>query len=318
MAGFSTVTTDHLIRSNLWSSNLKEVFEAELFANQWMNWITDFPDGDTLNIPSIGQMEAQDFAEGEAVRYTAMDTGNFTFTIDKYLASATYVTQKMLQDSYVMKQVQAMFVPKQDRAIKAIIEADILALAPNAQTSANSNTINGAKHRIVGSGLNERIALEDFMKMKYALQLANAPLTQLVAVVHPSVEYELSTLPNHVNMSNNIHWEGVVATGLTTGMRFVKNIFGWDVYVSQYIKTNTASEAIDGVTAAAGVNNVFFTAAPEARPFIGSIRQAPKVESEFNKDLQRDEYVTTCRYGMKLFRPECVGVVVTDTDQVYA
>ena len=318
MAGFSTVTTDHLIRSNLWSSNLKEVFEAELFANQWMNWITDFPDGDTLNIPSIGQMEAQDFAEGEAVRYTAMDTGNFTFTIDKYLASATYVTQKMLQDSYVMKQVQAMFVPKQDRAIKAIIEADILALAPNAQTSANSNTINGAKHRIIGSGLNERIALEDFMKMKYALQLANAPLTQLIAVVHPSVEYELSTLPNHVNMSNNIHWEGVVSTGLTTGMRFVKNIFGWDVYVSQYIKTNTASEAIDGVTAAAGVNNVFFTAAPEARPFIGSIRQAPKVESEFNKDLQRDEYVTTCRYGMKLFRPECVGVVVTDTDQVYA
>jgi HK97 family phage major capsid protein len=318
MAGFSTVGTDHLIRSNLWSSNLKEIFEAKLYANQWMNWITDFPDGDTLNIPSIGQMEAQDFAEGEAVRYTAMDTGNFTFTIDKYLASATYVTQKMLQDSYVMKQVQAMFVPKQARAIDAIIEADILALAPNAQTSANSNTINGAKHRIVGSGLNERIALEDFMKMKYALQLANAPLTQLIAVVHPSVEYELSTLPNHVNMSNNIHWEGVVATGLTTGMRFVKNIFGWDVYVSQYIKTNTASEAIDGVTAAAGVNNVFFTAAPEARPFIGSIRQAPKVESEFNKDLQRDEYVTTCRYGMKLFRPECVGVVVTDTDQVYA
>lgn len=318
MAGFMTTNTDHLIRSNLWSSNLKEVFEAELFANQWMNWITDFPDGDTLNIPSIGQMEAQDFAEGEAVRYTAMDTGNFTFTIDKYLASATYVTQKMLQDSYVMKQVQSMFVPKQDRAIKAIIEADILALAPNAQTSASSNTINGGKHRIVGSGLNERISLEDFMKMKYALQLANAPLTQLIAVVHPSVEYELSTLPNHVNMSNNIHWEGVVATGLTTGMRFVKNIFGWDVYVSQYIKTNTASEAIDGVTAAAGVNNVFFTAAPEGRPFIGSIRQAPKVESEFNKDLQRDEYVTTCRYGMKLFRPECVGVVVTDTDQVYA
>jgi hypothetical protein len=318
MAGFMTTNTDHLIRSNIWSPNLKEVFLAELYANQWMNWITDFPDGDTLNIPSIGQMEAQDFAEGEAVRYTAMDTGNFTFTIDKYLASATYVTQKMRQDSYVMNQVERLFVPKQDRAIKAIIEADILALAPNAQTAANSNTINGAKHRIVGSGLNERIALEDFEKMKYALQMANVPLTSLIAVVHPSVEYELTTLPNFVNMSNNIHWEGVVATGLTTGMRFIKNIFGWDVYVSQFIKTNTASEAIDGVTAAAGVNNLFFSGSPEASPFIGSIRQAPQVQSEFNKDLQREEYVTTCRYGMKLFRPEAVGVVVTDTDQVYA
>jgi hypothetical protein len=261
-------------------------------------------------------MEAQDFAEGEAVRYTAMDTGNFTFTIDKYLASATYVTQKMRQDSYVMAQVERLFVPYQDLAIKRIIEADILALAPNAQTAANSNTINGAKHRIVGSGLNERISLEDFQKMKYALQLANVPLTSMIAVVHPSVEYELTTLPNFVNMSNNIHWEGVVATGLTTGMRFIKNIFGWDVYVSQYIKTNTASEAIDGVTAAAGVNNVFFSAGTS--PFIGSIRQSPMVQSEFNKDLQREEYVTTCRYGMKLFRPEAVGVVVTDTDQVYA
>lgn len=318
MAGFMTTNTDHLIRSNLWSSNLKEIFEAPLYANQWMNWITDFPDGDTLNIPSIGQMEAQDFAEGEAVRYTAMDTGNFTFTIDRYLASATYVTQKMRQDSYVMAQVERMFVPKQDRAIKAIIEADILALAPNAQTSANSNTINGGKHRFIGSGAGERITLEDFMKAKYALQLANAPMSNLIAVVHPSVEYELTTLPNFVNMSNNIHWEGVVASGLTSGLRFVKNIFGWDVYVSQFIKTNTASEAIDGVTAAAGVNNVFFTAAPDAQPFIGSIRQSPTVQSEFNKDLQREEYVTTCRYGMKLFRPECVVVVVTDTDQVYA
>jgi hypothetical protein len=98
----------------------------------------------------------------------------------------------------------------------------------------------------------------------------------------------------------------------------MKNIFGWDVYVSQYLKTNTASEAIDGVTAAAGVNNLFFSAAPEARPFIGSIRQSPKTESEYNKDLQREEYVTTCRYGMKLFRPESVVCVVTDTDQVYA
>lgn len=318
MAGFLTTNTDHLIRSNLWRNELKDIFEAELQATQYVDWITDFPDGDTLNIPSIGQMEAQDFNEGEAVRYTAMDTGNFTFTIDKYLASATYVTNKMMQDSYIMDKVRALFVPKQHRAIATIMETDTLALVPNAQTAADSNTINGAKHRFVGSGTNERIALEDFMKAKFALQKANVPLTRLIAFVDPSVEYELSTLPNFVNMSNNVMWEGVVATGLTTGTRFVKNIYGWDVYVSQYLTVNSTSEAIDGVTAAAGVNNIFFSAAPEARPFIGAVRQSPTVQSEFNKDLQREEFVTTCRYGMKLFRPESVVCVVTDTDQVYA
>jgi hypothetical protein len=70
------------------------------------------------------------------------------------------------------------------------------------------------------------------------------------------------------------------------------------------------------VTAAAGVNNLFFSAASDVLPFVGLIRQAPKVDSEYNKDWQRDEYVTTCRYAFKLFRPENLVVVVTDTDQV--
>lgn len=318
MSGFMVANNSHLIRSSLWSNQLKEIFEADMYGQQYVNWITEFADGETLNIPSIGQMEAQDYSEGEAVRYTAMDTGNFQFTIDKYLASATYVTSKMLQDSYYMNQVKAQFVPKQRRAIAAIMEADIMAIGPNNQDSADSNTINGAKHRFIGSGTNERITVEDFMKAKYALQKANVPLTQLIAIVDPSVEYELSTLPNFVNMSNNVMWEGVVASGLTTGLRFTKNIFGWDVYVSQFLKVNSSSEAIDGVTAAAGVNNLFFSAAPEAKPFIGSVRQAPKTESEYNKDLQREEYVTTCRYGLELYRPESLVCVVTDTDQVYA
>jgi hypothetical protein len=32
--------------------------------------------------------------------------------------------------------------------------------------------------------------------------------------------------------------------------------------------------------------------------------------------LQRDEWVTTCYYGFKLFRPESQVVIVTDVDQV--
>ena len=46
MAGFSTQNNEHLIRSNLWSSQLKEVLEDELFAMRYVNMITDFPDGE--------------------------------------------------------------------------------------------------------------------------------------------------------------------------------------------------------------------------------------------------------------------------------
>jgi len=75
MSGFSVAANDHLIRSNLWSSQLKEVFDAELMGMQYVDIITDFPDGTTLNIPSIGQAEVLDYVEGQAVRYSSMDTG---------------------------------------------------------------------------------------------------------------------------------------------------------------------------------------------------------------------------------------------------
>jgi hypothetical protein len=101
-------------------------------------------------------------------------------------------------------------------------------------------------------------------------------------------------------------------------MRFIKNIYGFDTYVSQNLNVNSTSETVDSVTAAAGVGNLFFSATPDVMPIVGNIRQAPKVDSEYNKDLQREEYVTTMRYGLKLFRPENMCVVLTDTDQVYA
>jgi len=106
-----------------------------------------------------------------------------------------------------------------------------------------------------------------------------------------------------------------VSSGISTGMKFISNVYGFDVYVSQNLKTGV-NETIGGVTSGAGVANLFFSAAPDVLPFVGSIRQSPKVDSEYNKDMQREEYVTTCRYGFKLYRPENVVVVVTDTDQV--
>jgi hypothetical protein len=316
MAGFSTNTNQHLIRSNIWSGQLKEVLEEELMGMRYVDMITDFPDGDTLNIPSIGQMEVQDFAEGQAVRYTAMDTGNFTFSINEYKSAATYITEKMKQDSFYTSRLVSSFVPKMRRALMKAIEVDVLSIGPDGQTVSDVNSINGADHRWVVSGTNETISVTDFAKALNSLQMANVPAVNLVAIVHPSVEYALNTLTNIVNVSNNPRWEGIIATGHSTGMRFVKNIFGFDIYTSINVK-NVGAETVDGLTVASGsVANLFFSAAPDVLPFVGSVRQPPKVDSEFNKDLQQEEYVTTCRYGFKLFRPENLCVVLTDTDQV--
>lgn len=315
MAGFQTNTTDHVIRSNVWTTDLKDVLDGELLGMGFVRMLSDFPDGTTFNMPSIGQAEVLDYVEGQAVRYTAMDTGNFTFTIDQYKSSATYVTNQMKQDSYVMSEIESTFVAKQARGIAVAMESLIMSLGPNAQTAASLNNINGAAHRFVASGTNQTITPADFAKAKYALDKANVPSENRIAIIDPSAEYALNTLTNLVSVQNNPMWEGIITSGLSSGMRFVKSVYGFDVYVSNYLLTGLA-ETINSVAVTNGAANLFFSAASDVVPFIGAMRQPPKVDSEYNKDFQRDEYVTTCRYGFKLFRPENMVVVISDTTRV--
>ena len=320
MAGFSTSNIEHLTRTKIWDPDLKRTFQDELMGWRYVK-LLNFPDGDTLNIPSIGSMSHRDYAEGQQIIYDAFDTGNFTFTITEYKSAATYITNKMKQDSYYMSQLMAAFVPEMNRALSYAMEIDILKTptpaGSNGQTSASTNAINGAEHRWVGLGTNETMTVKDFQKARYALQKANVPMTNLVAIVDPSVEYALATQTNLVNLTTPMPtWGGVLKTGLTTGMRFITNIYGFEVYVSNNLHTNTASETIGSATAAAGVNNLFFSADSVALPIVGSIRQFPKVESQYNMDFQREEFAVTCRYGLKTFRRENMVIVVTDTDQV--
>jgi hypothetical protein len=312
---FTTSNVGHLTRSEVWSSQLKDVLEDDLMAQSYVNWMTEFPDGDTFKIPSIGQAQVETYTENESITYAPLDTGQFTFTISEYLASGIYITEKAKQDMYYMNQLVSQFVPKQQRAIMEQVESKILGLQ-SGQTASTANAVNGASHRFVATGTNEVITVADFAKARYGLKKANVPDTNLVAIVDPSVEYTINTLTNLSNVSNNAMWEGVVSSGIATGMRFVKNIYGFDVYVSNNLAD--ANEQIDsaGATTAAGKANMFFSAAPDVLPFIGAWRQMPKVDSEFNKDQQRDEYVVTARYGVKLFRPENLVCVLSDTDQV--
>lgn len=308
-----TGNSEHLIRSEVWSSQLKEVLEDELQAQQYVNWMSEFPDGTTFTIPSIGQAQVDDYVEDTAVKYRALDTGEFQFTIDQYKSSGHYITNKNKQDSFWMSQLVSAFVPKQARAILEAVETKILALESE-QTSADLNNINGAPHRFVASGTNEVFTVADFAKARYSLKKANVPDTDLIAIVDPSVEYTINTLTNISNISNNPRWEGIVSSGIATGMKFISNVYGFDVYTSNYLAD--ANETVDSVTTAAGKANMFFSASPDVLPFVGAWRQMPQVDSEYNKDFQREEYVTTARYGVKLYRPENLVCVLSDTDQV--
>lgn len=319
----TTTNIDVLIRSEIWSGELKEALLDELNASKYVDWLSNFPDGTQFTVPSVGDATVRTYVEDTPVVYDAMDTGEFAFTITEYLQSGTYITQKARQDAFYAAKLEASFVPKQLRALMEKVETDICALgaggASGGQTASNKNSINNADHRWVASGTNETIVVQDFAKALYSLKKANVPDRNLIAIVDPSVEYAINTMTNIVNVSNNPRWEGVVVSGIASGMRFVKNVYGFDVYTSNYLAdaNETITATVGGArTTAAGKANLFFSADQSVLPFMGAWRQMPKVDGEFNKDFQREEYVVTCRYGLKVYRPENLVVVLSDTDQV--
>lgn len=315
MSGMTASTVSLLTRAEVWSRELKEILRDELMAQTYVRWLQDFPDGDTFKIPSIGQAYVDDYIEDESIKYRPLDTGQFTFQINEYLSSGTYVTKKAEQDMFYMNELVSRFVPEQERAIMEHVEEAILGLQSQ-QTAANTNTINGGLHRFAG-GATGKIELADFARANLSLNLASVSANNRVAIVDPSVAYTIETLTNLSSVQNNPMFEGIVSSGIATGMRFVRNVYGFDVYTSQRLATISSETLVegDGVTSTSRAGykaNLFFSADASVVPFIGAWRQMPEVDTEYNKDFQRTEFVTTARYGVKLYRPENLVVVLTD------
>ena len=314
----TTANTTLLTRSDIWSTELKEILRDEMMAQRYVRMLEGFPDGDTFHIPSIGQAQVDNYAEDTAVTYRPLDTGEFTFSVDKYLSSATYMTKKAEQDIFYANELMSRFVPEQERAIMEHFESTTMAAAEAGVAANSAEAIDSIAHRIAG-GNSGVIELADFAFARYALKKANVPDQAMVAIVDPSVEFILNTLQNIVNVSNNPRFEGLVRDGIATGMRFVANVYGFDVYTSNYLADadDNALNERDGTTAqdfssTNGKVNLFFSASPTVNPFVGAWRQMPEVDYEYNKDFQRHEFVTTARYGVKLYRPENMVRVISN------
>ena len=314
----TTANTTLLTRSDIWSTELKEILRDEMMAQRYVRMLEGFPDGDTFHIPSIGQAQVDNYAEDTAVVYRPLDTGEFTFSVDKYLSSATYMTKKAEQDIFYANELMSRFVPEQERAIMEHFESTTMAAAEAGVANNSAEAIDGIAHRIAGGNAGV-IELADFAFARYALKKANVPDQAMVAIVDPSVEFILNTLTNLVSVTDNPRFEGIVRDGIATGMRFVANVYGFDVYTSNYLADadDSALKERDGVTNANfsstnGKVNLFFSASPTVNPFVGAWRQMPEVDYEYNKDFQRHEFVTTARYGVKLYRPENMVRVVSN------
>lgn len=300
----TTTNTEYMIQTEVWSNQLKEILTDELFATKYVKWLTDFPTGDEFNIPSMGQAVAEDYVENTPVNFQPIVTGNFKFRIKEYKQSGHYITKKMKQDSMYSSMIEAAFVPNEARAIAVELEKDIFGLQSELKAG-EANEINGLAHRFVCTGADGLFTIKDIAFAKLALRKANVPMQDLVAIVNPEVAYQIEVLmADEAKLIYNPKWEGIVREGgALTGTQFRFSILGVDFYESEYLAP-IAEETIGGKTVTDGHACLVFSNVGDLKPFIGAWRQMPEVDSEYNKDYQRYEYVTTARYGVALYRPE--------------
>lgn len=319
MAGFTDQTQANMIRTQVFSSDITSLLLDDLFAMQFVRTLNGFPDGYLINIPILGEAEVATFNEGQAIKYNSMDTGNFQFSFDQYIYSANSMSEKFKRDSWLSPQILASFPGRQHRAIMEHYETRTFAVANAGQTASSLNSINGASHRWVAAGSPSAISFADFSKARYALTKAQVPLRNLTAIVDPSTAYTIETNTNVTNLlTPQNEWGSITTKGLTTGFRYRFNVYGFDVYESNYLP-NGISETINSVSVTNGVANYFFDATPgDTLPWIGAWRQMPTVQSKFDMDLQQWDFLTICEYGVKLFREVNLVTVLTSTSAVPA
>ena len=317
-----TSNTSAFIEAQQYSQFILENLHDYLLPEGMWRDVTDFGSGTTLNIKTVGTVTIQDAAEDTPLNYSPIDTGTLTLTITDYVGDAWKVSDDLREDGSQVDTLMAMRAMESTRALGENHETRFLSVANTAQTAANLNLVNGRPHRWVGSaaGSTRTITLEDFISMKLAFDKANSPAGGRIAIVDPVVEATLNSLTNLVNVSNNPMFEGMVTEGFARDHRFVRNVFGWDVYTSNFLPTLTATEAINASsygltseTAAVGDKaNIFMCVADDTcKPIMHAWRRAPQTEGWRDNEERADKYQVTSRYGLGAQRVDTLGVILT-------
>ncbi len=297
------------IEAEQYSSFILRNLNDGLLPGQFYRNVSDFGSGSTLHIKTVGTVTIQDGAEEVPFDYTPIESGEVTLTITDYVGDAWYVTDELREDGAQVEALMSARSQESTRAIQETFETRFLAKANSSQTNANANTINGFAHRIASAETNNVISLNHLISMKLAFDKANVPVGGRVAIVDPVVA---ATFDKTINFGRDVtpFGENILQNGFAREHSFIMNLYGWNIITSNRLPTGTFSDGTTSVSNA--VANIFMCVADDnTKPIMAAWRRMPKVEGERNKDLRRDEFVTSARWGFGTQRVDTLGVVIT-------
>lgn len=305
----TTQNTQAFIEANVVSNFILHNLHDGLLGEQFYRNVSDFGNGTTLDIKTVGSVTIQDAQEDTPLVYNPIETGTVNLQITVQEGDAWYITDDLREDGNQVDALVAARAMEGTRAIQESFETKFLATCNSAQTNANPNTINGFPHRIASTETNGVFALDQLIKVRLAFDKANVPAQGRVFIADPVVE---ATLNGLVTITHDVTPFGaeILQKGLSSGMRFVMTLFGFDIILSNRLATGTFSDGTTSISSAVA-NVAMCVLDDQTKPIMVAWRRMPKTESERNKDLARDEFVTRCRYGMGPQRLDTLAIVIT-------
>lgn len=299
--------------------NLHDVLLPE---GMWRD-VSDFGSGQTLNIKTVGTVTLQDAAEDVPLVFNPIDKGTITLSITDYVGDAWRVTDVLREDGSQIDTLMSMRAMESTRAFGEHHETKFLAASDFSATPTDVYTINGRPHRwVAGDNTTRVIRLADFIAMKLSFDKAGVPQAGRIAIVDPAVEATINSLVlNTTSVNYNPQFEGLMTTGFANSHRFVRNIMGFDVYTSNFLKVKTAAEALNASayglpndTAEIGdVANIFMCVADDGcKPIMHAWRRMPKTEGWRDEETLSDKFQVTSRFGFGVQRKDTLGVVYTN------
>jgi hypothetical protein len=318
-----TSNTTAFIDAQIYSKYIIDNLEPYLLPEIFWRDVSDFQNGTTLNVKTVGDVVLQEASEDSPLTFSPIDTGTVTLSITEYVGDAWAVSDDLRKDGSQIDQLMGLRARASTRALAQHHESKFLAKAATIQTNADVNLVNGSPHRWVagGSGGTNRVmTLDDIAYMQYTFDNADAPQAGRVAIVDPIVALALNSLSNLVNVSNNPMFEGIVTSGFQQNHKFVRNIFGWDIWTSTRLPRKTATEALNASsyslandTAEIGdVGNIFMCVADDnCKPVMHAWRAMPSVEGWRDHELRQDKFQTLSRFGFAGQRLDTIGVIWT-------
>ena len=308
-----TTNTRAFIEAEQYSDFILMNLHDGLLPDTFYRDVSDFMAGDTLHIKTIGSVTLQEAAEDTPLTYNPIESGEITLKITEYKGDAWYITDDLREDGAQVERLMAERAAESTRAFQEVVETDFLRTGGDFYAATtNGNNINGFPHYIVSAETNAVFALSHLIAMKLAFDKANVPMMGRIFICDPVVE---ATLNGLVTITHDVTEFGkmILENGLGRDMRFVMNLYGWDILLSNRLRRGTAAN--DGTTNLSGSNLVFnmfmCIMDDQTKPIMKAVRRMPRVEGERNKDRARDEFVTRARYTFGIQRQDTMGCLVT-------